>query len=160
MREVDKVVVPPSFLDSILTVLHIRLNHPKQSQLRQVFDRYFFSPRIDCSLTKLYDSCHLCLSVKKFPKSLETFDPQLFPHHPPPHHEEGPPACSANTTKPWCLEDSEYPAYEISHAVEYNYAGVAALYKVNSRRVFQEFKMSLNLIFRMSWRTQKIAWTA
>merc|ERR1712223_2356997 len=51
------------------------------------------------------------------------------PHHPPPHHEEGPPACSANTTKPWCLEDSEYPAYEISHAVEYNYAGVAALYK-------------------------------
>jgi len=49
------------------------------------------------------------------------------PHHAP--HYDGPPACSKNTTKPWCLEDSEYPAYEISHAIEYNYAGVATLYK-------------------------------
>merc|ERR1711892_1568020 len=56
------------------------------------------------------------------------------PHHPaPPHppkpHHDGPPACSKNTTKTWCLEDADYPAYEISHAIEYNYAGVAALYK-------------------------------
>jgi len=57
--------------------------------------------------------------------------------HPPPpypqkdaaHHYDGPPDCSKNTTKAWCLEDSAYPAYEISHAIEYNYAGVAALYK-------------------------------
>ena len=51
-------------------------------------------------------------------------------HKPAPHkHHEGPPACSKNTTKTWCLEDAEYPAYEISHAIEYNYAGVASLYK-------------------------------
>merc|ERR1740128_1464733 len=56
------------------------------------------------------------------------------PHHKPapvhhkPHHE-GPPACSKNTTKTWCLEDADYPAYEISQAIEYNYAGVATLYK-------------------------------
>jgi hypothetical protein len=37
--------------------------------------------------------------------------------------------CSKNTTKTWCLEDPEYPGYEISHAIEYNYAGVATLYK-------------------------------
>ena len=30
MREIEKVVVPPSFLDSILSVLHIRLNHRKK----------------------------------------------------------------------------------------------------------------------------------
>ena len=30
MREIDRIVVPPTFLDSILTVLHIKLNHPKQ----------------------------------------------------------------------------------------------------------------------------------
>ena len=61
---------------------------------------------------------------------------------------QGPPACSVNTTKPWCLEDSEYPAYEISHAVEYNYAGVAALYKVSMAsepsflQAFLPFKLS------------------
>ena len=45
MREVDRVVVPPSFLASILTILHIRLNHPKLTQLKRVFERYFFSPK-------------------------------------------------------------------------------------------------------------------
>ena len=63
MREVDRVVIPPSYLDSILTVLHIRLNHPRQSQLRTVFERYFFSPRLDAALSDLYNSCHLCISV-------------------------------------------------------------------------------------------------
>ncbi len=61
--------------------------------------------------------------------------PTPYPAPPPapqpvkPHYD-GPPACSKNTTKSWCLEDAEYPAYEISHAIEYNYAGVASLYKV------------------------------
>ena len=82
MREVLKIVVPPSYLDSILTVLHIRLNHPKTSQLKQVFDRYFFSPRVDAALSSLSESCHLCVNLKKYPKELETYNPQLFPDHP------------------------------------------------------------------------------
>ena len=51
------------------------------------------------------------------------------PAHPAKPHYEGPPACSRNTSKTWCVQDSEYPQYEISHAIEYNYAGVASLYK-------------------------------
>ena len=44
MRETDKVVIPPSFSDSILlTVLHIKLNNPKCGKLKHVFERYFFS---------------------------------------------------------------------------------------------------------------------
>jgi hypothetical protein len=55
--------------------------------------------------------------------------PPPHPYKEPKPHYDGPPNCSKNTTKSWCLEDSEYPAYEISHAIEYNYTGVAALYK-------------------------------
>ena len=51
------------------------------------------------------------------------------PAHPAKPHYAGPPACSKNTTKTWCDHDAEYPGYEISHAIEYNYAGVASLYK-------------------------------
>ena len=82
MREVDKVVIPPSYLHSIVTVLHLRLNHPKRTQLKQIMDRYFFSPRLDSALQQLYETCHLCIGVSKFPKELESFEPIAFPDHP------------------------------------------------------------------------------
>ena len=82
MREIFRIVVPPIFLDSILTVLHIRLNHPKLSQLKLIFDRYFFSPRLEAALLNLYSSCHTCVSLKKFPRELDVFNPTLVPKHP------------------------------------------------------------------------------
>jgi len=58
------------------------------------------------------------------------------PHHPPPHHpapyhphEEVPPVCSKDNPKPWCLEDPEYPTYEIQKAIEYHYDSVQQMYK-------------------------------
>lgn len=47
------------------------------------------------------------------------------------HHSHTPeiPACAANTTKSWCLEDSEYPAYQIKHAISYHHYAVLSLYK-------------------------------
>jgi len=51
-----------------------------------------------------------------------------------PHKEPAVPACAANTTKNWCLEDTEYPEYEIKSAIQYHldkfnklYADVADL---------------------------------
>ena len=85
LREMDRVVVPPTFLDSIFTVTHIKLNHPTQFQFERVFDRYFFSPKLDSALEKLCAYCHLCISFKKFPKDLEQFSPTLFPSHPGSH---------------------------------------------------------------------------
>merc|ERR1711936_217224 len=53
------------------------------------------------------------------------------PYHPAPapHHEYKPPACSIENPKTWCLEDAEYPTYEIEHALQYHYEGVQAIYK-------------------------------
>ena len=38
---------------------------------------------------------------------------QAYPPPPPQHpvkpHYDGPPACSKNTTKSWCIDDGEYP---------------------------------------------------
>merc|ERR1712158_124843 len=53
------------------------------------------------------------------------------PYHPAPapHHEYKPPACSIDNPKTWCLEDPEYPTYEIEHALQYHYEGVQAIYK-------------------------------
>merc|ERR1712029_485392 len=59
-------------------------------------------------------------------------------HHPAPYHEPKPhhkpedykpPKCSVGNPKTWCLEDPEYPTYEIEHALQYHYEGVQAIYK-------------------------------
>jgi len=51
-----------------------------------------------------------------------------YPSHPKVDHY-APPACSIDNPKTWCLEDEEYPKYEIEHALQYHYDGVQALYK-------------------------------
>merc|ERR1719499_1395756 len=49
-------------------------------------------------------------------------------HEPKPDHYE-PPKCSIDNPNTWCLEDPEYPTYEIEHALQYHYEGVQAIYK-------------------------------
>merc|ERR1711990_1198260 len=54
------------------------------------------------------------------------------PYHPAPapHHDAyKPPVCSVDNPKTWCLEDPEYPTYEIEHALQYHHEGVQAIYK-------------------------------
>merc|ERR1712058_220985 len=51
------------------------------------------------------------------------------PYHAPHHDDYKPPACSLHNVKTWCLEDPEYPTYEIEHALQYHYEGVQAIYK-------------------------------
>jgi len=41
----------------------------------------------------------------------------------------GPPKCAIGNPKTFCLDDAEYPAYEISAAIEYNYDAVQQMYK-------------------------------
>jgi len=56
------------------------------------------------------------------------YAPAPPPHHPEPHHY-APPKCSKGNPKTWCLEDEEYPTYEIQKAIEYHYDSVQQMYK-------------------------------
>lgn len=51
-------------------------------------------------------------------------------YHPQPSYEthSALPACAENTTKSWCLEDAEYPTYEVRHAIDYHFSKVIDLY--------------------------------
>jgi hypothetical protein len=54
------------------------------------------------------------------------------PHHAVPHHAPEPyhePVCAKDNPKPFCLEDPEYPTYEIQKAIEYHYDAVQQMYK-------------------------------
>ena len=85
MRNVDKIVVPATYLPTLLTILHIKCNHPSRYQMEQIFSRYFFAPPgLDNKLTTLYQQCFTCQSVQKL-KPSTVFAPPASPAHPGTH---------------------------------------------------------------------------
>ena len=85
MRETDRTFVPQMVLPSILTVMHIRLSHPLPTQMFKTFRKYFVAFNLQKECQRLNDSCSLCISLARFPKELEQYDPQLVPLHPGSH---------------------------------------------------------------------------
>ena len=85
MRERPRIFVPGEFLKSILTIIHVRLDHISAFQLENVFNRYFFGISTNSTCEQISSECNLCISLKKFPKQLEQFSPKLVPEHPGSH---------------------------------------------------------------------------
>ena len=69
----ERLVVPQSVLDGLLTALHIRFSHPSKYQMKRLFSRYFFALDVDKAIDLVSSSCHICESVKSIPKH---FQPQ------------------------------------------------------------------------------------
>ena len=69
----ERLVVPRSVLDGLLTALHIRFSHPSKYQTKRLFWRYFFALDVDKAIDLVSSSCHTCQSVKSIPKH---FQPQ------------------------------------------------------------------------------------
>ena len=69
----ERLVVPRSILDGLLTALHIRFNHLSKYQTKRLFSRYFFALDVDKAIYLVSSSCHTCESVKSIPKQ---FQPQ------------------------------------------------------------------------------------
>ena len=45
----------------------------------------------------------------------------------PPYEEK--PGCAKNTTKNWCIQDDDYPVYDLVYALDQHYEAVLALYQ-------------------------------
>jgi hypothetical protein len=87
MRNINRVAVPPSYLPTLLTIIHMKCNHPSRYQMDQVFHRYFFAPPgLDAQLSKLYEQCFTCQSLRKF-KQPTDFAPPTSPDHPGTHFQ-------------------------------------------------------------------------
>ena len=64
----ERIVVPSAYNQALLTQMHYKHEHPTKSQLKSLFDKYFFGLGINIILDKLYDECSLCNSMKRLPK--------------------------------------------------------------------------------------------
>ena len=65
--KVEKIVVPGSYLNGLLECLHLKLNHPSKSQLRQIFTRAYFALNLEDALESVSKQCHTCLSLSDMP---------------------------------------------------------------------------------------------
>ena len=66
-KEINRIVIPKSKINSILSIIHLKGNHPSKFQSEKIFIRYFFSPGLKEVLDNFYDQCFLCQSTKKIP---------------------------------------------------------------------------------------------
>ena len=66
----ERIVVPRSIVDGLLTALHIRFSHPSKHQIKRLFNRHFFALDVDRAAEATSASCHQCQSLKSIPTHL------------------------------------------------------------------------------------------
>lgn len=65
----EKIIVPRMFLPGLLTSLHLKLQHPSRSQLKQIFKRAYYALDLDDAVTVCTSSCHVCKSLSDMPNN-------------------------------------------------------------------------------------------
>ena len=68
MREL--IVVPKDILPGVLHALHLHFSHCTETQLLQLFHRYFYCVGSDSSIKTVVEHCHQCTALKKIPTEL------------------------------------------------------------------------------------------
>ena len=68
--DIQLIVIPQSYVQGLLTMLHLQLDHPTTNQLRLVYNRQFYSTNSEVAIKEIRDKCHLCLSLCLLPKPL------------------------------------------------------------------------------------------
>ena len=66
----ERIVVPQKVLHGILTVLHLRLEHPTDLQLSKIFSRYFFALNLGKAVALCSKACHDCAALKTVPSAM------------------------------------------------------------------------------------------
>ena len=85
MKEIDKPFIPATYLNSVLTVMHVRLSHPLPPQLQTLFEKYFVAFNVKRECEDIFRNCNFCISFQRFPNILDKYEPLLRPEHPGSH---------------------------------------------------------------------------
>ena len=68
----ELIIVPQQVVLGLLTSLHLRLNHPTENQLINVFQRSFYALKTQHFAKITLQNCDLCQSLKTLPKELHS----------------------------------------------------------------------------------------
>lgn len=81
-KEFKRIVIPKNRVFPVLSIIHLKGNHPSKFQTEKVFMRYFFCPGFREKLDLFYDQCFLCQSIKRTSAELQPFRVPDPPTHP------------------------------------------------------------------------------
>lgn len=85
LHKVTVPVIPPSFAKSVLLAAHIKLNHPKASQLKKLVFRSFCTLKIKNLISALIDNCFTCQADLQLPQGPGVYNNETKPNHPGSH---------------------------------------------------------------------------
>ena len=66
-KSTQRIVIPRTVVDGLLTAIHIQLKHPTKHQLKRIFSRGFYCLDLDKLVNIVVDNCHTCTALKKVP---------------------------------------------------------------------------------------------
>ena len=65
----ERIVVPSSYLPTLVNQLHNQNSHPSKHQIKQIFDKYFFGVGVANVIEERYEKCQICSAMKKLPNA-------------------------------------------------------------------------------------------
>ena len=68
----ELIIVPQQVVLGLMTSLHLRLNHPTENQLAQIFQRSFFALKMQHFAKITLENCDVCQSLRALPKELHS----------------------------------------------------------------------------------------
>ena len=66
----DLIFCPKEISCGLISALHLMFNHASKSQLKKMFDRYFYATSSSKCIEKVVNDCNLCNSLKKVPREI------------------------------------------------------------------------------------------
>ena len=66
----DLIFCPKEICSGLILALHLNFNHASRTQLKKLFDRYFYATGSSNSIDQVVNNCSLCNSIKKVPREL------------------------------------------------------------------------------------------
>ena len=72
-KKKEKIVVPKWFIKPLLVQMHMDQTCPEPTQLKKIFERYFYGFRVSNLFQEVSEECPRCQARKKFPKELKHF---------------------------------------------------------------------------------------
>ena len=63
----ERIVIPSSYIPTLVNQLHNQNSHPSKHQLKQIFDKYFFGVGVSNIIDDRIMKCQTCCAMKKLP---------------------------------------------------------------------------------------------